>query len=67
GVGREVELGLDWLAPGTSWEATIYSDASDAGVNPNHLVREIRRVRAGDSVLVRLAPGGGEVMRLKRE
>jgi alpha-glucosidase len=67
GVGREVELRLDWLAPGTSWEATIYGDASDSGVNPNHLVREVRRVRAGEPVVVRLAAGGGQVMRLKRE
>ncbi len=66
GVGREVSLRLDWLPAGTSWEATIYSDASDAGVNPNNLVREIRGVRAGESVVVRLAPGGGQVMRLKR-
>jgi alpha-glucosidase len=67
GVAKEVELRLDWLPAGTSYEATIYSDAPDAGVNPNNLVREVRRVKAGEPVVVRLAPGGGQVMRLKRE
>ena len=65
-VGREVPLRLDWLSSGT-YEATIYEDAQDADVNPNHLVREVRTVRPGDSVVLRLAPGGGQVMRLKRE
>ena len=65
GVAKEVELRLDWLPAGTSYEATIYSDSPDAGVNPNHLVKEVRRVRAGDSIALRLAPGGGQVMRLR--
>jgi alpha-glucosidase len=65
GVAKEVELRLDWLPAGTSYEATIYSDAPDAGINPNNLVREVRRVKAGDSIVVRLAPGGGQVMRLR--
>jgi alpha-glucosidase len=66
GVGREVVLRLDWLPPG-KYAATMYSDAPDAGVNPNHLDRESRMVSRGDSVVLRLAPGGGQVMRLKKE
>jgi alpha-glucosidase len=65
-VAREVELRLDWLPAGTLYEATIYRDAPDADVNPNHLVREVRKVRAGDGVVLRLAPGGGQVMRLRK-
>jgi alpha-glucosidase len=65
GVGREVALRLDWL-PAGRYEATIYGDAPDAGQNPNHLVRESRTVNRGDSVALRLAPGGGQVMRLKK-
>ncbi len=65
GVGREVELRLDWL-PAGNYEVTIYSDAADAGVNPNHLVRESRKVSGGDSVVLKLAPGGGQVMRLRK-
>ncbi len=66
GVGREVELRLDWLPKEATYEATVYGDASDAGANPNHLVKEVLRVRAGDPVVVRLAPGGGQVMRLRK-
>jgi alpha-glucosidase len=65
GVGREVELRLDWL-PAGKYEATIYGDAPDAGVNPNHLVRESRTVIGGDSVVLKLAPGGGQVMKLRK-
>jgi alpha-glucosidase len=64
-AGREVDLRLDWL-PSGKYEATIYGDAPDAGVNPNHLVKEVRKVNAGDSVVLRLAPGGGQVMRLRK-
>jgi alpha-glucosidase len=62
GVGKEVMLSLGWLPPG-NYTAAIYSDAGD---DPNHLVVESRDVNAGDSLLLRLAPGGGQVMRLKR-
>jgi alpha-glucosidase len=65
GVGREVKLRLDWL-PAGKYEVTIYSDAADAGVNPNHLVRESRKVSGGDSVVLKLAPGGGQVMQLRK-
>jgi len=60
-----VELRLDWL-PAGKYEATIYGDAPDAGVNPNHLVRESRTVIGGDSVVLKLAPGGGQVMKLRK-
>jgi alpha-glucosidase len=63
GTAREVRLPLDWLSPGT-YTATIYSDAPDADVKPNHLVKEIHTLKAGDIVVLRLAPGGGQVMRL---
>jgi alpha-glucosidase len=66
GVGREEELRLDWLPPG-KYRATMYIDAADAGVNPNHLVREVRSIKPGDIVTLKLAPGGGTVMRLTRE
>ncbi|HEV3411485.1 MAG TPA: glycoside hydrolase family 97 protein [Puia sp.] len=64
GAWREVQLRLDWLPPG-KYEATMYSDGADAGANPNHLVREVRTVSSGDSVVLRLAPGGGQVMVLR--
>ena len=65
GVGREVSLSLSWL-PAGKYAASLYSDAPDAGVNPNHLIRESRVVSAGNSVILKLAPGGGQVMRLRK-
>jgi alpha-glucosidase len=62
GVAREVTLPLGWLPPG-KYEASIYGDA---GMDPNGLVRESRVVSAGDSVVLKLAPGGGQVMRLRK-
>jgi alpha-glucosidase len=62
GVAREVSLPLSWL-PAGKYEASIYRDE---GVNPNKLVRESRVVSAGDSVVLKLAPGGGQVMRLRK-
>jgi alpha-glucosidase len=67
GVAREVTLRLDWLSAGASYEVTTFSDAPDAGTNPNHLIREVRTVKAGDSVVLWLAPGGGQVMRLRKQ
>ena len=64
--GSQGELRLDWLPAGT-YKATFYSDAADAGVKPNHLVREVRSIKSGDSVRLALAPGGGQVIRMTRE
>ena len=66
GVARDVVLRFGWLPPG-KYVATVYSDAADAGENPNDLVKETRMVNAGDSIILRLAAGGGQVMRLRRE
>lgn len=65
-VAREVVLRLDWLAPG-KYEASIYGDAPDAGSDPNHLIRETRIANAGDTIILRLAAGGGQVMRLRKQ
>jgi alpha-glucosidase len=65
GVGREVSLPLNFLPPG-DYISTIYSDAPDADRSPDHLLIETRNLRSTDSLRLRLAPGGGQVMRLKR-
>jgi alpha-glucosidase len=66
GVEKEVLLSLSWLPPGR-YSATVYSDAADAAEEPNHLRVETRTFSSSDSLTLRLAPGGGQVMRLKRE
>jgi alpha-glucosidase len=65
-VEKQVHLSLHWLPPGF-YTATIYSDAPDAGTAPDHLRVETRTVSAGDSLLIRLASGGGQVMRLTKK
>jgi alpha-glucosidase len=62
---KTVTLPLRFL-PAGEYEATLYNDAPDAGAQPDHLVREVRRVRGSDSITVRLAPGGGQAIKLVR-
>jgi alpha-glucosidase len=63
---RQVMLPLHWLSPGR-YSAVVYSDAADASVSPDHLVMETRDVGPADTLVVRLAAGGGQVMRLSKK
>jgi alpha-glucosidase len=63
---RQVMLPLSWLPPGR-YTATVYSDAADAGAFPDHLVVERRSVGPADTLIVRLAAGGGQVIRLRKD
>ncbi len=65
GVGKEVSLPLSFL-PSGAYAATIYSDAPDAAQNPDHLLMETRILQTRDTLTLKLAPGGGQVMRLKK-
>jgi alpha-glucosidase len=62
---RQVMLSLRWLPPGR-YTATVYSDATDAGSFPDHLVMETRDVSPTDTLVVQLAAGGGQAMRLRK-
>jgi alpha-glucosidase len=62
---REATISLGFLPPGR-FEATLYSDAPDAALHPNNLVRETRIVRASDSLTTPLAGGGGLAVRFKK-
>jgi len=63
--GREVELSLDFLRPGISYDATIVCD----GINANHNAEDYRierkTVMSGDKLSLKLASGGGFVVMLK--
>jgi alpha-glucosidase len=63
---REVKIDFSFLENG-NWEATFYSDAADAAINPNLLRQEIKTVRPGDSIGLQLAAGGGAVIRLVKK
>ena len=55
---RELELSTDFLGKG-EWTAEIFRDAAEADKEPMRYVREMRRIKAGEKLKVKLAPGGG--------
>ncbi|GAA4320252.1 glycoside hydrolase family 97 protein [Compostibacter hankyongensis] len=63
--GRNVSLPLTFLPPG-HYQALIWSDAPDAATHPNHLVKTERSVQPSDILQLQLAPGGGQVIHLRR-
>ncbi len=62
---RKITVPLNFLPRG-QYTVDIYTDAPDAIQNPNHLSKETRRVNSSDVISVELAPGGGQVMRLRK-
>jgi alpha-glucosidase len=63
---RKLNIPLDFLGDGEYW-MDIYTDANDADVNPNHLIKQTRTVTKKDRIDVSLAAGGGAVMRIRRK
>ncbi len=55
---RELELPTSFLGEG-EWEVEAFADAPDADVNAENFTRRRFTVKAGKSIMVRLAPGGG--------
>jgi alpha-glucosidase len=66
-LGREFTIGLDFLETGRTYTAQIYKDAKDADykTNPEAYIIEEKQVKQGDSLAVKLAPGGGMAVRFK--
>ena len=60
---RTLELSLDFIDSG-NYTATIYTDASDSDRNPNHLKKEVQKVKQGDIIQLPLASSGGAVIRI---
>jgi len=65
--GRDLEIPLDFLAPGRTYTAQIYRDGPDAHwkSNPYSIVIEERSVSNADALELRLAAGGGAAVRFK--
>ncbi|TWT76351.1 Retaining alpha-galactosidase precursor [Planctomycetes bacterium CA13] len=59
--GRTLSLKLDFLQPDKIYTATLYEDAEDAHFQTNREAYQVRkiRVRRGDSIDAKMAPGGG--------
>ena len=65
--GRTLPLKLDFLDPGKRYTAEIYRDGDKADYRTARrfdLVVETRTVTAKDVLQLRLAPGGGQAIRL---
>lgn len=63
---RTIQISLNFLSPG-NYAAELYADADDVVQNPNHLIKQVKTVNNLDVITVKLAAGGGQVMRLRKE
>jgi len=65
--GRTLEAALDFLDPGTTYVAEIYADGPSADWETNPLSIDIREtlVDQDTTLTLRLAPGGGQAIRLR--
>jgi alpha-glucosidase len=63
---RTIKASLNFLSPG-NYTAELYTDAEDAAKNPNHLTKQIKTVSSKDILTLKLAAGGGQVMRLVKQ
>ena len=62
---REIPIKLNFLSDGV-YTAEVYADAPDVAQNPNHLTQQTRTVSKTDAVMLKLAAGGGQVIRLRK-
>jgi alpha-glucosidase len=61
---REIDLPMEFLGRG-AFTADIYADAADAAANPKHTAIERARVDATTLLHVKMAPSGGEAIRIR--
>ena len=67
GEARSIEIPLTFLEKGKSYEATIYADRDDAHwkTNPTSYKIEKKTVSSNDSLLIKMADGGGSAVVFK--
>jgi alpha-glucosidase len=63
---RQLSIPLNFLSGG-NYTAEIYTDADDVNENPNHLDKQTRTVTNKDVIDLKIAGGGGEVMRITKQ
>ncbi|MDB5022430.1 MAG: glycoside hydrolase [Mucilaginibacter sp.] len=64
-TAHRIKTALSFL-PAGDFTAEVYSDAPDAGTDPNHLVKVVQKVNSQSVINTDLAAGGGQVMRVYR-
>jgi alpha-glucosidase len=63
---REITIPLTFLDD-SGYIADMYSDAEDVNKNPNHLEKRTIPVTGKDIIKVKIAAGGGQVMRIRKK
>jgi alpha-glucosidase len=63
---REVDINLNFLPEG-KYRVTMYSDAADANLNPNHLTKESLLLDHPGMIKIGMAKGGGNVILLTKK
>jgi alpha-glucosidase len=61
---KELDIPLEFLGKG-EFIAEIYSDAPDAATAPQHTTKEEKRVTAATVLHVKMAPAGGQAIRIR--
>ena len=61
----EIEVVLDFLPEGQVFTLTSFEDGVNAHVQAMHYVKNVRQVRKGDKVKIRMARNGGYAASLK--
>ena len=66
---RTLHLKLDFLKPGVSYQATVYEDAPDTHFLDNREAYQIRQldVNSASIVTIKMAPGGGNAIRIEKK
>jgi alpha-glucosidase len=62
---KQLAIPMNFLSEG-NYEADIYTDAPDIGINPNHLIKQTRSINKNDSLTIQLASGGGMAIHLRK-
>ena len=62
---RATEVDFSFLDPGTTYQATIFKDASNSGEQPKEYVCETQNVTNTTKLTIDMAKGGGFAIRLK--
>jgi alpha-glucosidase len=64
-AATEMKLSLGFLGEG-NYMAEIYTDADDVSKNPNHLLKQMKKVANNDVLHIKVAPGGGAVIHFSK-
>jgi len=63
---RNITIPLNFLEAG-EYMVELFTDANDVSENPNHLVKQTEKLSNTDTINVKVAGGGGMVMRITKK